>query len=156
MMTLSTTELLLRLVLSLGLGALIGLDRRIHSKPAGLRTMSLVSLGSATFTLVGISAMLQLTSAEQAAGIDAMVRLDTSRVIAGIVGGIGFLGAGAIIQSRGKVQGMTTASGIWMTAAIGVSVGLGEYVLALAATFLAYVVLVLLRRSFDEEPSSED
>ncbi|MEE2912924.1 MAG: MgtC/SapB family protein, partial [Planctomycetota bacterium] len=70
---------------------------------------------------------------------------------AGIVGGIGFLGAGAIIQSRGKVQGMTTASGIWMTAAIGVATGLGQYALALAATFLAYIVLVLLRRAVEEE-----
>lgn len=146
MMVISTQEMLLRLVVALVLGAVIGLDRRLRSKPAGLRTMSLVSLGSATFTLVGVTAMLQLASAEQAAGIEAMVRLDTSRVIAGIVGGIGFLGAGAIIQARGRVQGMTTASGIWMTAAIGVSVGLGQYVLALAATFLAFLVLVLLRR----------
>jgi putative Mg2+ transporter-C (MgtC) family protein len=149
-MNLGTTEMLLRLVLALVLGGLIGLDRRLHSKPAGLRTMSLVSLGSATFTLVGVSAMFQLASAEQAAGIEAMVRLDTSRVIAGIVGGIGFLGAGAIIQSRGRVQGMTTASGIWMTASIGVATGLGQYILALAATFLAYIVLVLLRQSTED------
>ena len=80
-----------------------------------------------------------------------MLRLDTSRVIAGIVGGIGFLGAGAIIQSRGRVQGMTTASGIWMTAAIGVAVGLGQYTLAFCATLLAFIILVLLRRSVEEE-----
>ena len=151
MMTLTTQEILIRLFLAAILGAVIGWDRRLHSKPAGLRTMSLVSLGSATFTLIGISAMLQLTNAEQAAGIDVLVRLDTSRVIAGIVGGIGFLGAGAIIQSRGKVQGMTTASGIWMTAAIGVATALGQYTLAFAATFLAFIILVLLRRSLDDE-----
>jgi putative Mg2+ transporter-C (MgtC) family protein len=119
--------------------------------------MALVSLGSATFTLIGVEAMIQLATIEKEAGINAMVRLDTSRVIAGIVGGIGFLGAGAIIQSRGRIQGMTTASGIWMTAAIGVSAGLGMYILSLTATFLAFVVLVLLRRSFegDEENSRE-
>ena len=148
-MEISTLEMLLRLVVALVLGGLIGLNRRIYRKPAGLRTMSLVSLGSATFTLIGVTAMLQLTSAEQAAGFDVLVRLDTSRVIAGIVGGIGFLGAGAIIQSRGRVQGMTTASGIWMTAAIGVASGLGQYTLALAATFLAFIVLVVLRKSMD-------
>ena len=142
---------MIRHMLAAILGAIIGLDRRIHSKPAGLRTMSLVSLGAATFTLVGISAMLQLVNAEQEAGLNQMVRLDTSRVIAGIVGGIGFLGAGAIIQSRGRVQGMTTASGIWMTAAIGVAVGLGQYALAFCATFLAFVILVLLKRSVEEE-----
>ena len=153
MMTLTTQEIFIRLVLAAVLGALIGIDRRLHSKPAGLRTMSLVSLGSATFTIIGVAAMFQLVSAEQGAGIEPMVRLDTSRVIAGIVGGIGFLGAGAIIQSRGRVQGMTTASGIWMTAAIGVATGLGQYMLAFAATFLAFVILVLLRRSVDEEES---
>jgi len=150
-MTITTQELIIRLVLAAILGAIIGLDRRIHSKPAGLRTMSLVSLGAATFTLVGISAMLQLVNAEQEAGLNQMVRLDTSRVIAGIVGGIGFLGAGAIIQSRGRAQGMTTASGIWMTAAIGVAVGLGQYALAFCATFLAFIILVLLKRSVEEE-----
>ncbi len=150
-MTVTTQEIIIRLVLAAALGAIIGLDRRLHSKPAGLRTMALVSLGAATFTLVGISAMLQLVNAEQEAGLQQMLRLDTSRVIAGIVGGIGFLGAGAIIQSRGRVQGMTTASGIWMTAAIGVAVGLGQYALAFCATFLAFVILVLLKRSFEEE-----
>lgn len=148
-MEISTLEMVLRLVVALVLGGLIGLNRRFYRKPAGLRTMSLVSLGSATFTLIGVTAMLQLTHAEQAAGFDVLVRLDTSRVIAGIVGGIGFLGAGAIIQSRGRVQGMTTASGIWMTAAIGVASGLGQYTLALAATFLAFIVLVVLRKSMD-------
>ena len=150
-MELTTQELVIRLLLATVLGALIGIDRRLHSKPAGLRTMSLVSLGAATFTLIGISAMLQLTAAEQAANLQPMLRLDTSRVIAGIVGGIGFLGAGAIIQSRGKVHGMTTASGIWMTAAIGVAVGLGQYTLAFVATFLAFLVLVVLRRNIEEE-----
>jgi putative Mg2+ transporter-C (MgtC) family protein len=154
-MQLPEWEMIVRLVLALVLGAFIGLDRRLRSKPAGLRTMSLVSLGAATFTLVGVSAMQQLAFAEQSAGLETMVRLDTSRVIAGIVGGIGFLGAGAIIQSRGKIQGMTTASGIWMTAAIGVSVGLGLYLLAFSATFLAYVVLVLLRRQYTDETDEE-
>jgi len=150
-MNITPSEIMIRLLLAAVLGAFIGLDRRLRSKPAGLRTMSLVSLGSATFTLVGVSAMVQLASVEQAAGIEAMVRLDTSRVIAGIVGGIGFLGAGTIIQSRGRVQGMTTASGIWMTAAIGVAIGLGQFLLAFSATFLAFVILVVLRRNSEEE-----
>jgi len=150
-MNITPSEIMIRLLLAAVLGAFIGLDRRLRSKPAGLRTMSLVSLGSATFTLVGVSAMVQLATVEQAAGIEAMVRLDTSRVIAGIVGGIGFLGAGTIIQSRGRVQGMTTASGIWMTAAIGVAIGLGQFLLAFSATFLAFVILVVLRRNSEEE-----
>jgi len=159
-MQLETTELLLRLAVSLVLGALIGLDRRKRSKPAGVRTMALVSLGSATFTLIAVTGMIEIATLHVATmgrmpGFEAAIRFDVSRVIAGIVGGIGFLGAGAIIQSRGRVQGMTTASGIWMTSAIGVATGLGQYVLALAATFLAFVVLVLLRRTFEEQPDTD-
>jgi len=150
-MDLPTLELAIRLVAALLLGGVIGIDRRLHGKPAGLRTMALVSLGAATFTLVGIEAMLQIYEAEQAAGIEQTIRLDTSRVIAGIVGGIGFLGAGAIIQGRGRVHGMTTASGIWMTAAVGVACGLGQFILAGIATALAFGVLVLLRQGSEED-----
>ncbi len=150
-MALSSTDIALRLIVALILGGLIGYDRRKHGKPAGLRTLSLVALGSATFTVVGIEAMLQLATAEAEAGIEAAVRLDTSRVIAGIVGGIGFLGAGAIIQGRGRVQGMTTASGIWVTAAVGVASGLGQFLIAAITTVLAMAVLVLLRRSSAED-----
>jgi len=144
MMDLTTNELLLRLALSVILGGIIGLNRKRHSKPAGLRTMALVSLGSATFTLIGVESVIQLVSIQNdPSGVVSMVRLDTSRIIAGIVGGIGFLGAGAIIQSRGRIQGMTSASSIWVTATIGVSVGLGLYILAIATTFLAFIVLVM-------------
>ena len=101
--------------------------------------------------IVGGEAMLQIYEAEQAAGIEQTIRLDTSRVIAGIVGGIGFLGAGAIFQGRGRVHGMTTASGIWMTAAVGVACGLGQFILAGIATALAFGVLVLLRQGSEED-----
>ena len=146
MMEVETLEMFLRLVVALVLGALIGLNRRIYGKPAGLRTMALVSLGSATFTLIGVNAMIQLASAEHAAGFDAMVRLDTSRVIAGIVGGIGFLGAGVILRRRtGGIEGITTASVIWVVAAIGLATGAGLYLIATVTTVVVMLVLLLLR-----------
>ena len=76
-------------------------------------------------------------------GVSSSINLDSSRIIAGIVGGVGFLGAGAIIQSRGRVQGMTSAASIWLTLTIGVSVGLGLYVLSMTITFIAFLVLIL-------------
>lgn len=156
MIVTSETEILLRLVLSVILGGVIGFNRRRHSKPAGLRTMALISLGCATFTLIGIEAVIQLASINAGAesltaGVNSGINLDSSRIIAGIVGGVGFLGAGAIIQSRGKIQGMTSAASIWVTATIGVSVGLGLYLLAAATTFLAFIVLISNRGGGHEE-----
>jgi len=161
MIVMSEIEILLRLVLAVILGGVIGLNRKRHSKPAGLRTMALISLGCATFTLIGIEAVIQLAALQ--AGAESLtssamtgVNLDSSRIIAGIVGGVGFLGAGAIIQSRGRIQGMTSAASIWVTATIGVSVGLGLYTLAVATTFLAFVVLISNKCGGHDEEYHED
>jgi putative Mg2+ transporter-C (MgtC) family protein len=148
MIVVSELEIILRLVLSVILGAMIGYNRSRHNKPAGLRTMALISLGSAAFTLIGIEAVMQLSMLQTGeenltSGVSKMINLDSSRIIAGIVGGVGFLGAGAIIQSRGRVQGMTSAASIWVTSTIGVSAGLGLYVLAMTITFIAFIVLTL-------------
>tara|TARA_B100001964_G_C13932903_1_gene465388 strand:- start:166 stop:651 length:486 start_codon:yes stop_codon:yes gene_type:complete len=161
MIVVSEVEILLRLALAVILGAVIGFNRKRHSKPAGLRTMALISLGCATFTLIGIEAVIQLAALQAGAesltsSVVSGVNLDSSRIIAGIVGGVGFLGAGAIIQSRGKIQGMTSAASIWVTATIGVSVGLGLYMLAVATTFLAFIVLISNRCGGHEEESEED
>lgn len=122
-------ETIARLGLALLLGAALGWDRERNQKPAGLRTHMLVALGAAAFTILGIKLVTQESNT------------DLARVISGVIGGIGFLGAGAIIQSRGDVQGMTTAAGIWATAALGVACGLGEYVLAIVVGVLAFGVL---------------
>jgi putative Mg2+ transporter-C (MgtC) family protein len=141
-------EIILRLVLAVLFGGLIGFNRSRHNKPAGLRTMALISLGSAAFTLIGIESVIQLSQLQLGvdsltSGVSSSINLDSSRIIAGIVGGVGFLGAGAIIQSRGRVQGMTSAASIWVTSTIGVSVGLGLYVLASTITFIAFLVLIM-------------
>jgi putative Mg2+ transporter-C (MgtC) family protein len=135
-------------VLAVLFGGLIGFNRSRHNKPAGLRTMALISLGSAAFTLIGIESVIQLSQLQLGvdsltSGVSSSINLDSSRIIAGIVGGVGFLGAGAIIQSRGRVQGMTSAASIWVTSTIGVSVGLGLYVLASTITFIAFLVLIM-------------
>ena len=124
----------LRLGLAVLLGALIGWERERRESAAGLRTHMLVALGTALFVLVP----------QQAGLSDA----DLSRVIQGIVAGVGFLGAGAVIKQAesGQVHGLTTAAGIWSTAAIGVAVGLGREATAIVSAVTVVVILGVLLR----------
>ncbi len=119
-------EPFLRLLAAMAMGGLIGLERELRAKDAGLRTHFLVALGSALFTLVS----------QYGFGVDLK---DSSRVAAQVVSGIGFLGAGTIIFQKNVVHGLTTAAGLWVTAAIGLSCGTGMFAVAGATT-----VLVLL------------
>jgi putative Mg2+ transporter-C (MgtC) family protein len=112
---------------AVGCGAVVGAERARHDKPAGLRTLILVCLGSTVFTLVSF-AFTTTTG-------------DSGRVAAQIVTGIGFLGAGAILHSRSSVSGMTTAAAIWLTAGIGMTVGVGLPAAGLGLSLLARVVL---------------
>ncbi|KQV60235.1 methyltransferase [Pelomonas sp. Root1217] len=128
------TRLMTRLLLAALLGGVLGYERESQGKAAGIRTHMLVAMGAALFVLV-----------PQLGG---MAVADMSRVIQGIVTGIGFLGAGAIIKHRTEedTQGLTTAAGIWMTAAIGVACGLGRETTALISALLALAVLAVLPR----------
>ena len=126
----SSTDLMLRLLLATGLGAAIGVEREIHQKPAGLRTNMLIALGSVVFTMVSI----QIAHAGGS----------SDRIAAQIVTGIGFVGGGAILRSGKNVHGMTTAATIWVNAAVGMAVGIGEYMLAIGAATLTLVVLTVL------------
>ena len=125
-------EMVLRILLAMALGAIIGFQRGKAEKPAGMRDLILISAGSALFTMVSIY------------GFGA----DPARVAAGIVTGIGFLGAGAIIRrgEGGVVKGLTTAATIWITAGIGLAAGAGMYIIAAVTTFLVLVVLLLPHR----------
>lgn len=133
------TRLLTRLLLAAVLGGVLGYEREQQGKAAGIRTHMLVAIGAALFVLV-----------PQQSG---MAIADQSRVIQGIVTGIGFLGAGAIIKHRSEedVQGLTTAAGVWLTAAIGIACGLGRESTAILSTLLALVVLAAVPRWFDRK-----
>jgi putative Mg2+ transporter-C (MgtC) family protein len=125
-------DLTLRLLLAAGLGAAIGVERELRQKPAGLRTNILIAVGAALFTAESI----HLASVYGGGSPD--------RVAAQIVTGIGFLGAGAIMQSGMSVHGMTTAATIWVNAAIGMAAGAGSFGMATIATTLTLAVLALL------------
>lgn len=133
---LTTWDILLRTGVALAMGLCIGWDRERRHKAAGLRTMALVSLGAAGVMLAAWE--VAALSAEED------VRLDPLRVISGVIGGIGFLGAGSIIQARGSVQGMTTAATIWASAGVGLACGLGMFRLAAVLFVLILLVLVAL------------
>ncbi|CAN5544016.1 MAG: MgtC/SapB family protein [Chloroflexi bacterium] len=124
-------DLSLRLTVGLILGGVIGFERELHRQPAGFRTHSLVALGAALFTVVS------------AFGFEGSMA-DPTRIAAQIVSGIGFIGAGTILQHRGHIRGLTTAASLWAVAAIGTAAGAGMYVVAIAGTVLILVVLSLL------------
>jgi len=120
-------------------GALIGLDREWRNKPAGVRTHMMVALASATFTVI----TMELFETVKASG-EGKHATDPLRLVEAITAGVAFLGAGAIIQSRGTVEGITTGSGIWLAGAIGYASGAGYYVLGAIATVMALVILTVL------------
>jgi putative Mg2+ transporter-C (MgtC) family protein len=138
--TLSTGELVLRIVAAAALGGVIGLERELSDQPAGLRTHILVVLGSCLFTLVGAYGL------EAFAGSGGRLSFDPTRVAAQVVTGIGFLGAGAILREGLNIRGLTTAAALWVTAAIGVAVALGYWVGAVASAATAILALVGLKR----------
>lgn len=133
-MTTPVWEVAVRLFLAVVLGGAIGYQREITEKPAGLRTHALVSLGSAIFMIVS-------TDLQPALGLE---RTDIARIAAGVVTGIGFLGAGAIIRRGSIVRGLTTAASIWVVAGVGLAVGGGLYVPSIITTILALVTLTAL------------
>ncbi len=128
MLSAAETEIILKLVIAASLGALVGIEREINRKPAGMRTHALVCMGAAMFTVV--SFLFQGDA------------VDTSRIAAGVVTGIGFIGAGAIWQAKNKVHGLTTAADLWAVAAIGLAVGTGLYLIAIVGVTLMLILLV--------------
>jgi putative Mg2+ transporter-C (MgtC) family protein len=133
-------DAVLRLLLAIVLGGAIGLERESRGRPAGLRTHILVCLG-ATIIMIASTRMGELTQALSPAS---RIQVDPGRIAAGIVTGIGFLGAGAIIRIGDLVRGLTTAGCIWFVAALGITIGQGLYALAIVSTGLALTVLLAL------------
>jgi putative Mg2+ transporter-C (MgtC) family protein len=124
---LGLSEIAIRLVFSVIVGGLIGLEREVVHKPAGMRTHMLVCMGSALFVIIALEAFPN----------------EVPRIIAGIATGIGFLGAGTIFKAKDDVHGLTTAASIWAVAAVGLAIGLGYYAIMLIAFILILIVLQL-------------
>jgi putative Mg2+ transporter-C (MgtC) family protein len=136
------TQLVLRLLVATGLGSIVGYERARAGKPVGMRTYGMVSLGAALFTIVSLYAFGGAA--------------DPARVAAQVVTGIGFLGAGAILRQDGGVQGLTTAAGLWLTAAVGLTVGSGLILLALVTVLLVFGLLRFGPRLNEKLPGKLD
>jgi len=139
-LSLQLQEIGLRLVLAVLLGMIIGIERELTQKTAGLRTHTLVTLGSAVFTMISVSNM-------QAHDLlHFRMEQDVSRIAASVVSGIGFIGGGAVLRHGASVRGLTTAASLWMAASIGMLVGTGNYGTSTMATALTVFILVIVRK----------
>jgi len=126
---------IITMLISTALGTLVGWERQMGRKPAGLRTHALVCMGSTLFVLLTKHAMVDIV---QDGG---KLSTDPTRIIHGVITGVGFLGAGSIMRHEGYVHGLTTAASVWIVAAIGVAVGVHAYTLAIVSTVLSLIVL---------------
>jgi putative Mg2+ transporter-C (MgtC) family protein len=138
-------EMLIRIAFAGIVGGIIGFERRRADRPAGIRTMSLVAMGAAAFTVVSIFGFK---------GEEGQLR-DPARIAAQVATGVGFIGAGTMIRSGGVVRGLTTAAGIWMSAALGVAAGAGMYVFAFGGAVLATAILLGLPRKPEAEEEND-
>ncbi|MBQ6224296.1 MAG: MgtC/SapB family protein, partial [Campylobacter sp.] len=127
------SEIILRILIALLFGGVIGLERQYHDKPAGFATNTLICVGSAVF------ALLSVLSAYYLGG-------DPARIAAQIVAGVGFLGAGSILRDGNKISGLTTAAGIWLVAAVGMAVGYGQYFIGAVATASVLILQIFIRK----------
>ena len=150
-------SVIMRLVAAAFCGIVIGLERELRAKEAGVRTHFLVCFGSALFMVVSVYGFLSMTDpslVETTKSINSLAasqdfrRFDQARIAAQIVSGIGFIGAGTIMVNRGNITGLTTAAGLWVVAGIGMALGCGLYVIGLVATVFVLLGLELLRLFF--------
>ncbi|WP_080145490.1 MgtC/SapB family protein [Marinilactibacillus piezotolerans] len=149
-------ELLLRLILAAFLGGIIGYERELKGRDAGIRTHTLVSLGSAIITLTQLEASeWVLNYATEHADLPPVLTTDITRLTAQIVNGIGFLGAGTIIISKRSVSGLTTAASIWAVASLGIAIGMGYYFISLSSTIIMLVVLRIVKNLFKIEQTKQ-
>jgi putative Mg2+ transporter-C (MgtC) family protein len=133
-------EACLRMFIAALVGGAVGFDRELRNKPAGLRTHILISLAAAVFTLITFELHAEVRQHEGS------IAADPIRIIEAVTAGVAFLAAGAIIQSRGSVKGLTTGANMWLAGALGVACGAGYYTIAALGTVFALIVLIVLAR----------
>jgi putative Mg2+ transporter-C (MgtC) family protein len=146
----SEWDFVLRAGIAAVLGGALGLDRELRRAAAGVRTYALVGMGSAEF--IGAAILL----AQEVEATPSALNDNQSRMAAGLVAGVGFLGAGAILRTDQRVRGLTTAAGIWVTAAIGLLIGSGFWILGVGVTVLAVIIIVGLRPLHESVMGSDD
>ena len=140
-------DYVLRLILAVVVGAIIGFEREKRNKPAGFITHTMVCMGACMVSIMQLMIfdnMIDLV--KQDPSLKEVIKIDTGRIIAQVISGVGFLGAGTIIQNKDKVSGITTAATLWVSACIGLIIGLGFYTIALVSSFFAIFILVIMTK----------
>lgn len=132
------SEIALRMAMAAVFGMIIGLDRELHGRAAGLRTNMLIALAACIFTILALELAAQLS------GEDGIIRADPLRIFGAITTGVAFLAAGTIIRSGEDIRGLTTGAAMWLVAAIGVACGVGFYAIAVLSTLFAAVTITLI------------
>jgi putative Mg2+ transporter-C (MgtC) family protein len=153
---LDSEQMLIKLVIAMALGILIGIEREFAGKEAGVRTSMLVASGATIFTMIGLSLPYIISTSPENLNQILAGNSGYTNIIANIVVGIGFIGAGIIIKVKEHIHGLTTAANIWTTAAIGVLVGIGLIQFAIATTILVVGLLFLLRKVRISEKVNHD
>ncbi|AUI71082.1 MgtC/SapB family protein [Companilactobacillus alimentarius] len=150
---LSVLNVIIRLLLAVLFSGIIGLDRAYKHRPAGLRTHILVCLGACIIAMIqkniGFDALEMARQYPQYKGV---LRADDARLIAQVVSGIGFLGAGTIIVEHHSIRGLTTAASLWVVACLGIAVGMGDYIIAIVGFLVVYAVLGFLKKIIKISP----
>ena len=150
-MKLTINEIIIRILMALIIGGLIGYERELQNRAAGLRTHILVCLGATIISLlqieIGNQAIDMISSNEK---LYEVIKVDYGRLGAQVITGVGFIGAGAIIHNRGNIKGLTTAATLWIVACLGLSIGMGGYFISIFSTIIIFITLVFLKRIEDK------
>lgn len=140
-------EVVIRLILAIIVGGLIGYERENKNRPAGFRTHILVCIGAAVTSMIQMNAIQEISNMILLhPTLESALKADIGRLGAQVITGVGFLGAGTILHEKGSVKGLTTAASIWVVACIGLAVGLGYYFLSILSTIAVFLVLVILKK----------
>lgn len=142
----SIEDIVIRLLLAIVIGGIVGYDREFKNRPAGFRTHILVCIGATVAALIetqlGYSVMQEISKTPELAGV---LKVDSGRITAQVISGVGFLGAGTIIRNKGSVKGLTTAASIWAVACVGLAIGMGFYTISILSSFGIFIALVFLK-----------
>lgn len=140
-------EILIRLAIAVFAGGIIGYEREYKNRPAGLRTHILVCIGACVISLIQVNMNEEIIRrALSDPRLAEILRADYGRLSAQVISGIGFLGAGTIIHTKGSIKGLTTAATLWLVACLGISIGYGYYLISISALFICVIVLISLKK----------
>ncbi|MEW8955527.1 MgtC/SapB family protein [Clostridium sp.] len=140
-------ETLVRIIMAVVIGGIIGYEREYKNRPAGFRTHILVCLGACIVSLIqSYSFYESISIIERNPALSNVIKVDMGRLGAQVITGVGFLGAGTILRDKGEIKGLTTAASLWVVAIVGLGVGMGYYFLTISATLIVVIVLVSLKK----------